>query len=135
MGDPECQTILPKLKTDLVDILLACCDGKLDEVDIQWLNKKSLCVVLCSKGYPDSFLKNVEIENLEQIEISDMNYLFHAGTIKKDNKIYAVGGRVLNFVSISDNFSDSKKNIIDNIERLNWPGGFYRKDIGYKVIK
>jgi phosphoribosylamine--glycine ligase len=135
MGDPECQTILPKLKTDLADILLACCDGKLDEVDIQWLNKKSLCVVLCSKGYPDSFLKNVEIENLEQIEISDMNYLFHAGTIKKDNKIYAVGGRVLNFVSISDNFSDSKKNIIDNIERLNWPGGFYRKDIGYKVIK
>ena len=135
MGDPECQTILPKLKTDLADILLACCDGKLDEVDIQWLNKKSLCVVLCSKGYPDSFLKNVEIENLEQIEISDMNYLFHAGTIKKDNKIYAVGGRVLNFVSVSDNFSDSKKNIIDNIERLNWPGGFYRKDIGYKVIK
>ena len=135
MGDPECQTILPKLKTDLADILLACCDGKLDEVDIQWLNKKSLCVVLCSKGYPDSFLKNVEIENLEQIEISDMNYLFHAGTIKKDNKIYAVGGRVLNFVSVSDNFSDSKKNIIDNIERLNWSGGFYRKDIGYKVIK
>ena len=135
MGDPECQTILPKLKTDLADILLACCDGKLDEVDIQWLNKKSLCIVLCSKGYPDSFLKNVEIENLEQIEISDMNYLFHAGTIKKDNKIYAVGGRVLNFVSVSDNFSDSKKNIIDNIKRLNWSGGFYRKDIGYKVIK
>ena len=135
MGDPECQTILPKLKTDLADILLACCDGKLDDVDIQWLNKKSLCVVLCSKGYPDSFLKNIEIENLEQIEISDTNYLFHAGTIKKNNKIYAVGGRVLNFVSVSDNFSDSKKNIIDNIERLNWSGGFYRKDIGYKVIK
>ena len=104
MGDPECQTILPKLKTDLADILLACCDGKLDDVDIQWLNKKSLCVVLCSKGYPDSFLKNIEIENLEQIEISDTNYLFHAGTIKKNNKIYAVGGRVLNFVSVSDNF-------------------------------
>ena len=135
MGDPECQTILPKLKTDLADILLACCDGKLDDVDIKWLNKKSLCVVLCSKGYPDSFLKNIEIENLEQIEISDTNYLFHAGTIKKNNKIYAVGGRVLNFVSVSDNFSDSKKNIIDNIKRLNWSGGFYRKDIGYKVIK
>ena len=135
MGDPECQTILPKLKTDLADILLACCDGKLDDVDIQWLNKKSLSVVLCSKGYPDSFIKNIEIENLEQIEISDTNYLFHAGTIKKNNKIYAVGGRVLNFVSVSDNFSDSKKNIIDNIKRLNWSGGFYRKDIGYKVIK
>jgi len=135
MGDPECQIILPKLKTDLADILLACCEGKLDDIDIQWLDKKSLCVVLCSKGYPDKFLKNIEIGNLKQIKISDTNFLFHAGTVKKDNKVYAVGGRVLNFVSVSDNFSDSKKEIIDNIKRLNWSGGFYRKDIGYKVIK
>ena len=135
MGDPECQIILPKLKTDLADILLACCEEKLDDIDIQWLDKKSLCVVLCSKGYPDKFLKNIEIGNLKQIKISDTNFLFHAGTVKKDNKVYAVGGRVLNFVSVSDNFADSKKEIIDNIKRLNWSGGFYRKDIGYKVIK
>ena len=135
MGDPECQIILPKLKTDLVDILLACCEEKLDDINIQWLDKKSLCVVLCSKGYPDKFLKNIEIRNLNQIKITDTNFLFHAGTVKKNNKVYAVGGRVLNFVSISDNFADSKKEIIDNIERLNWSGGFYRKDIGYKVIK
>ena len=135
MGDPECQIILPKLKTDLADILLACCEEQLDDINIQWLNKKSLCVVLCSKGYPDKFLKNIEIGNLNQIKISDTNFLFHAGTVKKNNKVYAVGGRVLNFVSISDNFRDSKKEIIDNIERLNWSGGFYRKDIGYKVIK
>ena len=135
MGDPECQIILPKLKTDLADILLACCEEKLDDINIQWLNKKSLCVVLCSKGYPDKFLKNIEIGNLNQIKISDTNFLFHAGTVKKNNKVYAVGGRVLNFVSISDNFADSKKEIIDNIERLNWSGGFYRKDIGPKVIK
>ena len=135
MGDPECQIILPKLKTDLADILLACCEEKLDDINIQWLDKKSLCIVLCSKGYPDKFLKNIEIRNLNQIKISDTNFLFHAGTVKKNNKVYAVGGRVLNFVSISDNFADSKKEIIDNIERLNWSGGFYRKDIGYKVIK
>ena len=135
MGDPECQIILPKLKTDLADILLACCEEKLDDINIQWLDKKSLCVVLCSKGYPDKFLKNIEIGNLDKIKISDTNFLFHAGTVKKNNKVYAVGGRVLNFVSISDNFADSKKEIIDNIERLNWSGGFYRKDIGYKVIK
>ena len=135
MGDPECQIILPKLKTDLADILLACCEEKLDDINIQWLDKKSLCVVLCSKGYPDKFLKNIEIRNLNQIKISDTNFLFHAGTVKKNNEVYAVGGRVLNFVSISDNFADSKKEIIDNIERLNWSGGFYRKDIGYKVIK
>ena len=135
MGDPECQIILPKLKTDLADILLACCEEKLDDINLQWLDKKSLCIVLCSKGYPDKFLKNIEIGNLNQIKISDTNFLFHAGTVKKNNKVYAVGGRVLNFVSISDNFADSKKEIIDNIERLNWSGGFYRKDIGYKVIK
>ena len=135
MGDPECQIILPKLKTDLADILLACCEEKLDDINIQWLDKKSLCIVLCSKGYPDKFLKNIEIGNLNQIKISDTNFLFHAGTVKKNNKVYAVGGRVLNFVSISDNFADSKKEIIDNIERLNWSGGFYRKDIGYKVIE
>ena len=135
MGDPECQTILPKLKTDLIDILIACCEEKLDDINIQWLDKKSLCVVLCSKGYPDKFLKNIEIRNLNQIKISDTNFLFHAGTVKKNNEVYAVGGRVLNFVSISDNFADSKKEILDNIERLDWSGGFYRKDIGYKVIK
>ena len=135
MGDPECQTILPKLKTDLIDILIACCEEKLDDINIQWLDKKSLCVVLCSNGYPDKFLKNIKIRNLNQIKISDTNFLFHAGTVKKNNEVYAVGGRVLNFVSVSDNFADSKKEILDNIERLNWSGGFYRKDIGYKVIK
>ena len=68
MGDPECQTILPKLKTNLIDIILACCEKKLKEINIEWLNKKSLCVVLCSKGYPDKFKKNVEIKNLNKIK-------------------------------------------------------------------
>ena len=134
MGDPECQTILPKLKTDLVEIFLACCDKNLEKINISWSDKKSLCVVLCSKGYPDIFKKNIEIENLQNINLNLSNYLFHAGTSKKDNKIFAVGGRVLNFVSLSNNFSEAKKNIINNLDILNWPGGFYRKDIGYKVI-
>ena len=135
MGDPECQTILPKLKTDLIEIFLACCDRALDKIDIKWDNKKSLCIVLCSKGYPDIYEKNILIDNLDRLILDNKNFCFHAGTIFKDKKVFAVGGRVLNFVSISDNFADSKKEIIDNIERLNWSGGFYRKDIGYKVIK
>ena len=134
MGDPECQTILPKLKTDLVEIFLACCDKNLEKINISWSDKKSLCVVLCSKGYPDIFKKNIEIKNLQNINLSLSNYLFHAGTSKNDNKIFAVGGRVLNFVSLSNDFSEAKKNIINNLDILNWPGGFYRKDIGYKVI-
>tara|TARA_B100001059_G_C17775689_1_gene551111 strand:- start:284 stop:1546 length:1263 start_codon:yes stop_codon:yes gene_type:complete len=135
MGDPECQTILPKLKTDLVEIFLACCDKKLQDINIKWSNKKSLCVVMCSKGYPDNFKKNVQIDNLKNINPDENNYIFHAGTEKIDNKIYAVGGRVLNFVCLSDDFSSAKKNIINNLEQLDWSGGFYRKDIGYKVIK
>ena len=135
MGDPECQTIIPKLKTNLIDIIIACCEQKLDQINIDWLDKKSLCVVICSKGYPDKFKKDVEIDNIKKIKLDNDEYLFHAGTIKKNKKTYAVGGRVLNFVSLSEDFNLAKKNILENINKLNWSGGFYRKDIGYKVIK
>ena len=135
MGDPECQTIIPKLKTDITEIFLACCDKKLDKINIDWMDKKSLCVVVCSKGYPDKFEKNIEIQNLKNVEPNKDEFLYHAGTFKKDQKIYAIGGRVLNFVSVSDNFNDAKNKITKNLDKLNWSGGFYRKDIGYKVIK
>ena len=135
MGDPECQIILPKIETDLYEILLACCDGILDKTNIKWKNKKSLCIVLCSKGYPDKYEKNVEIENIDKLKLTETDFIFHAGTSKKNNKIYATGGRVLNFVSISDEFSNARKNTQNMLEKLNWSGGFYRKDIGYKVIK
>jgi len=135
MGDPECQTILPKLKTDLVEIFLACCNKKLNEIDIEWSNKKSLCIVVCSKGYPDNFNKDIEIKNLKNIKLDNNEYLFHAGTSKKNNKIYAIGGRVLNLVTLSDNFNIARQTIIKNLDKLNWLGGFYRKDIGFKVIK
>ncbi len=69
MGDQECQTILPKLKSDLLDIILACCDEKLHEIEIKWLNKKSVCVVLCSKGYPDQYKKNVLIKDIAKIKL------------------------------------------------------------------
>ena len=135
MGDPECQTILPKLKTNLIDIIVACCDGKLNEININWSDKKSLCIVMCSKGYPDKFKKNIEIENIKKIKLSNNEYLFHAGTSIKNKKVYAISGRVLNLVSLSHDFNISRKNIIKIIEKLNWLGGFYRKDIGHKVIK
>ena len=134
MGDPECQTILPKLKTNLGGILMACCEGRLDKLEINWLNKKSLCVVVCSKGYPEDFNKNIEIENINKVNLKEDDFLFHAGTINKNDKTYAVGGRVLNFVTLSENLRLARKNIMQNLEKLNWSGGFYRKDIGYKVI-
>ena len=135
MGDPECQTILPKLKTDITDIFSACCEEKLEKIDIEWTNKKSLCIVVCSKGYPDSFKKNQEIKNLSKIKLDKDEYLFHAGTLNEESKVYAVGGRVLNFVSLSEDLRSARDKIINNVDKLNWDGGFYRKDIGYKVIK
>ena len=135
MGDPECQTILPTLKTDLLDIILSCCDERLNQVKIEWLNKKSLCIVLCSNGYPDRYEKNIEIKNLHKIKLKKEDFIFHAGTVKKNNTILATGGRVLNFVSVSDEFNLAKKNVLNNLENLKWENGFYRKDIGYKVIE
>jgi len=134
MGDPECQTILPKLKTDLLKIFLACCNQTLNQVIIRWKTDKSLCVVLCSKGYPEKYEKGVLIKNLDKIKVSENEYCFHAGTTKIENKVYASGGRVLNFVCLSENFSGARKKVINSINSLNWDNGFYRKDIGYKVI-
>ena len=135
MGDPECQTIIPKLKTDLSKIFMSCCNGNLNEINIEWSNKKSLCIVVCSKGYPEKFKKNVEIQNINNLETDHGEFCFHAGTLKRNEKIYAVGGRVLNFVSLSEDFGEARKNVINKINILNWKEGFYRKDIGYKVIK
>ena len=135
MGDPECQTILPRLQTDISDIFLACCEEKLNDVNIKWSSKKSLCIVVCSNGYPDKYKKHIEIKNLDTINLNINDFIFHAGTERKDDKLYSVGGRVLNFISISDSFAKAKENIIKNLNTLNWSEGFYRRDIGYKVIK
>ena len=134
MGDPECQTILPKLKSDLLEIFLLCCEEKLNTIEIKWHNKKSLCVVLCSKGYPDEFKKNVLIQNINRIKLNKDEYCYHAGTALNESEIYATGGRVLNFVSLYENFLESRTKIINSINSLNWNGGFYRKDIGHKVM-
>ena len=134
MGDPECQTILPKLDTDLTEIFNACCDNELNEIDIKWNNLKSMCIVLCSKGYPEKYNKNVLINNLDKIIIDNNNLCFHAGTMSNNNQVYAIGGRVLNFVSLSENFIEARDKILKNLKNLNWSDGFYRKDIGHKVI-
>ena len=135
MGDPECQTILPTLKTDLMDIFISCCDGKLDKSKIDFSRSKSICVVLCSKGYPEKFENNIKIKDLEQITLLENQNIFHAGTLKTKTGIVSNGGRVLNFVSTSDNFSKCRDEAINLIKKLNWENGFFRRDIGHKVIK
>ena len=134
MGDPECQTILPLLKNDLLDTIIKCVDGKLNEIEINWTNKKSICIVVTSKGYPGEFKKNVMIKNLENLKSNENQYIFHAGTKFTDNKYFSSGGRVLNFVSLSEDFKLARNNSLKLIENLKWQNGFYRKDIGFKVI-
>ena len=134
MGDPECQTILPLLKTDLLDLIIACCEGNLKEKNIDWFENKSLCIVLCSKGYPESYEKNIDIPNLKNLIPEKNNFIYHAGTKISDDEILASGGRVLNFVSVSDNYLECRNEAINLIEKLNWKNGFYRSDIGFKVI-
>ena len=134
MGDPECQTILPKLNSDLLEIFLSCCDEKLHETDINWYNKKSICVVLCSNGYPDQIKKKILIKDLDNLILGNDEYCFHAGTIIENKQTYAIGGRVLNFVCLSNDFLSARHQIMNSLKSLNWNGGFYRKDIGYKAI-
>ena len=135
MGDPECQTILPKLKTNLVDIFTACCEDKLDSINIEWHDEKSLCIVLCSKGYPDKYTNNIPINNLNKIDLKNNEFIYHAGTKTMKNEVYSNGGRVLNFVVLSNNFKNSKDKAIQLIKQLDWHNGYYRKDIGFKVIE
>ena len=134
MGDPECQTILPKLKTDFGEIIEACVNKTLNMIKLDWYDDKSLCIVLCSKGYPDKFLNNIEIKNLNKIILQEREYIFHAGTRNEKDKVFSNGGRVLNIVIRSNNFKNSREKAIKIINNINWSNGFYRKDIGHKVI-
>ena len=134
MGDPECQTILPRLKTDFFEIIKSVIDQNLDNQKIEWHEDKSISVVLCSKGYPEKYENNIEIKNLDKIKIDNNNFIFHAGTKVENKKIFSNGGRVLNFVSKSKKIKDAREQAINLIKKLDWDNGFYRRDIGYKVI-
>tara|TARA_B100001057_G_scaffold200505_1_gene201197 strand:- start:3048 stop:4310 length:1263 start_codon:yes stop_codon:yes gene_type:complete len=134
MGDPECQTLLPKLKTDFSIILRKCIDQKLHELNIEWYDDKSICIVLCSKGYPDSYKNNVLLK-LEQLKLNKNHFIFHAGTKILENKIFSNGGRVLNVVTRSNDFKSARDETLKLLDEINWENGFYRKDIGHKVIQ
>jgi len=135
MGDPECQVIMMRLKTDLLEIIDSIINNKLNNIKIKWSKKNSITIVLCAKGYPLNYLKNSEIKNLSKIKLDDSNQIFHAGTYSKNNKIYSNGGRVLNITSCSESLVKARNNSLSNINKINWKDGFFRKDIGWKAIK
>ena len=135
MGDPECQVILPRLKTDLVSIFSSSVEDNLKKTKIQWNKNKSMTIVLCSRGYPGKYKKHVEIKNLNKIKTTNNDYIYHAGTKFDKMQLISNGGRVLNITSVGRNFSTIRKKIILIIKKINFKAGFYRKDIGWRVIK
>ena len=134
MGDPECQVILPRLKTDFVEILKATTENRLKKIKIEWKKEKSMTVVLCAKGYPGKYKKNIKIGRLNKLNISNKDYIYHAGTKIVNGQILSDGGRVLNITSLGNNYKKIRNKIILILKRLNWKHGFYRKDIGWRII-
>ena len=134
MGDPECQVILPRLKTDLIKIINNVVNNKLKQTSINWHKKKSMTVVLCSKGYPGKYKKNKTIKNLVRIKLSKNDFIYHAGTKLENDQLKSNGGRVLNITSVGTDFLNIRKKIIKIIKNINWKGGFFRRDIGWKII-
>ncbi len=134
MGDPECQVILPRLKTDFVEILKATTENRLKKIKIEWKKEKSMTVVLCAKGYPGKYKKNIKIGRLNKLNISNKDYIYHAGTKIVNGQILSNGGRVLNITSLGNNYKKIRNKIILILKRLNWKHGFYRKDIGWRII-
>ena len=135
MGDPECQVILPRLETDFLEIIDKAVNNNLKKLKIKWKKQKCMTIVLCSKGYPGKYEKNKLIQNMKKIKLSKNEFIFHAGTKSKNGKVYSNGGRVLNISSMGNNFKKIRENILKIIKKISWKSGFFRKDIGWKVIK
>lgn len=129
-GDPETQVILPRLKTDLLEIFEACIDTQLDKLDIQWESNAAVCVMLASGGYPESYNKGYEITGLDKLK--DNIIAFHSGTAKVDNKIVTNGGRVLGITAVGNDLDEAIKSAYEAVECINFDKKHFRKDIGIK---
>ncbi|MDA9623861.1 phosphoribosylamine--glycine ligase [Pelagibacteraceae bacterium] len=134
MGDPECQVIIPRLKTNVLDIILASLNNKLKNIKIKWKKEKCMTVVMCSKGYPKKYKTKIKIKNLDKVKFNKNSIIFHAGTAILDNHLVSSGGRVLNIACVGHNFLKIKKNIYKILKKINWQSGFFRKDIGWRII-
>lgn len=131
-GDPETQVVLPRLETDLIDIMNAVIDEKLDEIDIKWSNNAAVCVVMASGGYPVSYKKGHLISGIEKAEEIENITVFHAGTKLTDNGFVNNGGRVLGVTATDDDLDKAIKRVYDAVEKISWKDEFHRNDIGIK---
>ena len=132
-GDPECQVLMMRLKSDLLPLLLACANGTLDQVNAEWSDDAALTVVMASKGYPGSYAKNTPISALPAD--ADEAKVFHAGTALKDGALIATGGRVLNITATGKTVSEAQKRAYALAGQVRWENGFYRSDIGWRAVE
>ena len=134
LGDPECQVLMMRLKTDLLKIIIACKKKQINKLAIKWSNKKAITIVASSKGYPSKQSKVSEIKNTNKILLNNNQYLFHASTFNKNNRIFTSGGRVLNATAVNKNLRSGRNTCIDMLKKINWKDKYFRKDIGWRVI-
>jgi phosphoribosylamine--glycine ligase len=134
-GDPECQPIMMRLKSDIVPLLEATIDGQLDRVQPEWYDDPAVCVVLCAGGYPGSYDKEKEIRGLDKLKNWDKGFVFHAGTTKDNGRWLTSGGRVLGVTARGGNVADAVKEVYRAVGEITWDGMHYRKDIARRALK
>jgi phosphoribosylamine--glycine ligase len=134
-GDPECQVLMPRLKSDILPALLATADGTLDHFDLRWRDETALTVVMATKGYPGAYENGSEIAGLDEAGRVPGVTVFHAGTRRDGERILANGGRVLNVTALGASVSEARELAYRAIAKIDWAQGFYRRDIGWRAIE
>ncbi len=133
-GDPECQTLMMRLGAQALDALLACAEERLGDMQIHWADDHAVSIVLATKGYPGSYDKGSQINGLDALPTDSKNMVFHAGTKIDGDKLLAIGGRVLNVTARGNSFEEARDRAYAMVDKINWPEGFYRKDIGWRAL-
>jgi len=131
-GDPETQVVLPRLKTDLLEIFLAITEDRLAEIDIEWYDNAAVCVVMASGGYPKSYAKGYEIFGMDEAEKDEDIVVYHAGTALKDGKIVTSGGRVIGVTAVAPDLESAIKKSYEGVKKISFKDAHYRTDIGRK---
>jgi phosphoribosylamine--glycine ligase len=133
-GDPECQVLMPRLKDDLLTLLLATCDGGLGKISVRWRDEHAITVVLATKGYPGDYGNGSEIRGLDRAGEIEGVTVFHAGTRQESGKIVAAGGRVLNVTATGKTLKEAQARAYQAVDLIDWPEGFCRRDIGWRAL-
>jgi phosphoribosylamine--glycine ligase len=134
-GDPETQVLMLRLKSDLLPALLAAVDGVLDRFDLRWYDDAALTVVMAANGYPGAPEVGTEIKGLDAAAAAEGVQIFHAGTRREANRLLAQGGRVLNVTARGKTVAEAQARAYAAAARIDWPGGFYRRDIGWRAVE